>query len=97
MKGRRRRRVPDDEEGESLDDLLKSVEKKVEPEEQTNNDTEAQEAEEKEPRSRRESATKLPTGKQVRKQEVRQISSLFVRHPVSRQEIKLREIIKDGK
>eukprot|EP00795_Rhopilema_esculentum_P003711 gene3711-14984_t len=70
MKGRRRRRVPDDEEGESLDDLLKSVDKKAEPEEQTNDDTEAQEAEDKESHSRRESATKLPTGRQVRKQEL---------------------------
>ncbi|XP_065063977.1 zinc finger CCCH domain-containing protein 13-like isoform X2 [Rhopilema esculentum] len=76
MKGRRRRRVPDDEEGESLDDLLKSVDKKAEPEEQTNDDTEAQEAEDKESHSRRESATKLPTGRQVRKQEVAELSPL---------------------
>ncbi|XP_065063979.1 trichohyalin-like isoform X4 [Rhopilema esculentum] len=86
MKGRRRRRVPDDEEGESLDDLLKSVDKKAEPEEQTNDDTEAQEAEDKESHSRRESATKLPTGRQVRKQEEEDIDKLLSTAPSTKKE-----------
>ena len=77
MKNRRRRNV-DDEEGESLDDLLKSVEKKGN-EEDAEDDITMDEEEERRrellERSRAGSDVKLPTGRKLSIQKVRQATS----------------------
>ena len=71
LRGRRRRKIPDEDEGTSLDDMLKTVDSKPNEKEDKNEDGESAKVDEKEAGSRRESVTKLPTGRQVRQQEVR--------------------------
>ena len=63
--------MPDDEEGESLDDLLKTVDSKPVQKEEGNEDAGNAKVDESEAGSRRESVTKLPTGRQIRQQAVR--------------------------
>ena len=71
LRGRRQRRIPDEDEGESLDDMLKTVDSKPAEKEETKNE-DADKVGEKEAGSRRESVTRLPTGKQIRQQAVRE-------------------------
>ena len=69
LRGRRRRKIPDEDEGESLDDILKTVARKPDEKEEAKNE-DAKKVDEKEAGSRRESVTRLPTGKQIRQQAV---------------------------
>ena len=72
MKNRRRRNV-DDEDGESLDDLLKSVETKGDGEDAEDDLTMDEEEERKRElfeKSRRGSDVKLPTGRKLSIQKV---------------------------
>ena len=71
LRGRRQRRIPDEDEGESLDDMLKTVDSKPAEKVETKNE-DAEKVGEKEAGSRRESVTRLPTGKQIRQQAVRE-------------------------
>ena len=70
MRGRRRKKIPDEDEGESLDDLLKGVDSKPAAEEGGQSAKDDEEGSEKDAGSRRESVTKLPSGRQIRQQAV---------------------------
>ena len=73
LRGRRRRKIPEEDEGASLDDMLKTVDSKPVEQEDRNEDDDSAKGNEKEAGSRRESVTKLPTGRQVRQQAVRSV------------------------
>ena len=75
LRGRRRRNLPNEDEEESLDDLLKTVDSKPVAEEASKGKKAGNETEDS-GSSRRESVTKLPTGRQIKQQVV--CNSLFV-------------------
>lgn len=76
LRGRRRRQIPDEDESESLDDLLKTVDSKPVAKEEPQDDEKSTKEADNEAGSRRESVTKLPSGRQIKQQAVR-IDFLF--------------------
>jgi len=86
LRGRRRRKIPEEDEGASLDDMLKTVDSKPVEQEDKNEDGDSAKGNEKEAGSRRESVTKLPTGRQVRQQAEEDIDSILSQAPSTQPE-----------